>query len=83
MIIKPLDPILYKRVKDAADRKFSVKTSAYKSSWLVAEYKRRGGKYSGKPRSSGVKKGISKIKKKKKLALKLLLKLILEKGQKQ
>ena len=44
----PTNPELYKRVKAAAKRKFDVFPSAYASSWLVREYKKRGGKYSGK-----------------------------------
>ena len=43
---KPLDQTLYKKVKREADKKFEAPTSAYKSSWIVREYKKRGGKYS-------------------------------------
>jgi len=45
---KPTNPKLYATVKAAAKRKFDVFPSAYASSWLVREYKKRGGKYSGK-----------------------------------
>lgn len=45
---KPTDMALYNRVKAQAKRKFKVWPSAYASGWLVKEYKRRGGKYSGK-----------------------------------
>lgn len=47
-----LDKKLYKKVKRRADAKFEAKTSAYKSSWIVREYKRLGGKFSGKKTSS-------------------------------
>lgn len=42
---KPADQALYQRVKAEADRKFLAPTSIYKSAWIVAEYKRRGGLY--------------------------------------
>lgn len=45
---KPTNMALYNRVKAQAKRKFKVWPSAYSSGWLVKEYKRRGGKYSGK-----------------------------------
>jgi hypothetical protein len=45
---KPTNPKLYATVKAAAKRKFDVFPSAYASSWLVREYKKRGGKYRGK-----------------------------------
>jgi hypothetical protein len=38
---------LYSRVKAEAKRKFKVWPSAYASGWVVKEYKRRGGGYSG------------------------------------
>lgn len=41
----PADPELYARVKAEAKKKFDVYPSAYANGWLVAEYKRRGGKY--------------------------------------
>jgi hypothetical protein len=41
----PTNPELYARVKSAAKKKFDVYPSAYANGWLVAEYKRRGGKY--------------------------------------
>ncbi len=41
----PLDNKLYSYVKKLADKKFNSKTSVYKSSWIVHEYKKRGGKY--------------------------------------
>ena len=45
---EPLNKKLYEKVKKEAKNKFAVWPSAYASGWLVAEYKRRGGKYSGK-----------------------------------
>jgi hypothetical protein len=41
----PADAVLYARVKAAAKRKFPTYPSIYANSWLVQEYKRRGGKY--------------------------------------
>ena len=42
---EPQDKELYARVKAAAKKKFSVYPSAVANAWVVAEYKRRGGKY--------------------------------------
>lgn len=42
-----LDESLHKKVKKLADKKFSSKTGIYKSSWIVREYKKRGGKFLG------------------------------------
>jgi hypothetical protein len=42
-----LNPELYKKAKETADKKYK-KHGAYKSMFLVSEYKRLGGKYSGK-----------------------------------
>ena len=47
----PINQSLYEKVKNEAKKKF-VWPSAYGSSWLVREYKKRGGKYSGKKSSS-------------------------------
>ena len=44
----PKDKKLYNYVKQLANKKFLSKTGVYKSSWIVREYKKRGGKYSGK-----------------------------------
>lgn len=41
----PADPKLYTRCKAAAKRRFPTYPSIYANSWLVAEYKRRGGTY--------------------------------------
>jgi len=43
----PVDSRLYKYVKRLADQKFESKTGVYKSSWIVREYKKRGGRYKG------------------------------------
>ena len=52
-----LDEKLHKLVKSLADEKFQSKTGIYKSSWIVAEYKRRGGKFQGsKSKNSDLKK---------------------------
>ena len=44
---EPTNMLLYKSVKEEADLKFKSKTGIYKSSWIVREYKKRGGTYSG------------------------------------
>ena len=41
----PTNPKLYARVKAEAKRKFDVYPSVYANSWLVREYKKRGGGY--------------------------------------
>ncbi len=46
------DKELYNKVKRMADKKFESKTGIYKSSWIVKEYKRLGGKYKGKKPST-------------------------------
>ena len=43
----PTNKKLYASVTATAKKKFKVWPSAYASSWLVKEYKKRGGKYSG------------------------------------
>ena len=55
---KAKDQGLYERVVADAKRKFDVWPSIPASSWVVAEYKRRGGKYEGKKpgRSRGLEK---------------------------
>lgn len=47
MASKPLDMKLYNSVKELANKKFKAPSGIYRSSWIVKEYKRRGGKYSG------------------------------------
>lgn len=41
----PANRALYSRVKAEAKRKFRVYPSVYANSWLVREYKKRGGRY--------------------------------------
>lgn len=46
---------LYNYVKTLANKKFQSKSGIYRSSWIVKEYKRRGGKYMGsKPKKTGL-----------------------------
>ena len=55
MSSKPTDKILYEKVKKLANKKFESKSGIYRSSWIVKEYKRLGGKYKGsKPKNSGL-----------------------------
>jgi hypothetical protein len=49
----PLDAALYKEVKLIADILYK-KPSAYRSGFIVKEYKRRGGKYSGSKTKQGL-----------------------------
>jgi hypothetical protein len=52
---KPTNPALYNKIKMEAKKRFKKWPSAYGSAWLVKEYKKRGGTYSGKKsRSSGI-----------------------------
>tara|TARA_R100000951_G_scaffold98602_2_gene88644 strand:- start:4551 stop:4742 length:192 start_codon:yes stop_codon:yes gene_type:complete len=44
----PTNKGLYASVKQSAKKKFSVYPSAYANAWVVREYKKRGGSYSGK-----------------------------------
>jgi len=55
--MNPTNKSLYNKVKTEAKKKFKAWPSAYGSAWLVKEYKRRGGKYSGKKSKS---RGISR-----------------------
>lgn len=52
----PADAKLYASVKAETKRRFKAYPSIYANSWLVREYKQRGGKYrcSGKKRSGGL-----------------------------
>jgi len=51
----PTDAKLYKKIKDEAKKKFKVYPSIYANSWVVREYKKRGGTYSGvKSKSRGL-----------------------------
>lgn len=44
---EPVNKKLYDRVKDDAKKKFERYPSIYASSWIVREYKKRGGSYKG------------------------------------
>lgn len=44
---------LYEKVKSDADKIYS-KSSAYKSGWIVKEYKKRGGRYKGDKNNDGL-----------------------------
>jgi hypothetical protein len=48
----PNNKALYNYVKQLANKKFKSKSGIYRSSWIVREYKKRGGKYTGKKSSS-------------------------------
>ena len=50
---KPLDMKLYRQIKHEADNVYK-KPSAYKSGWVVKEYKKRGGKYKGSKTDEGL-----------------------------
>jgi len=49
----PINKELYKQVKEEADQKYK-KPSAYKSGYIVKEYKRRGGEYKGSKPDDGL-----------------------------
>jgi hypothetical protein len=52
---EPINKELYSKVKKLANKKFTSKSGIYRSSWIVKEYKKRGGKYSGPPsKNSGL-----------------------------
>ncbi len=57
MANEPTNRRLYNRVVAEARRKFRIFPSAYASAFIVREYKKRGGKYSGRKSSS---KGIAR-----------------------
>lgn len=60
MVDKPLDIKLYNKIKLLADKKFIAKTSIYKSSWIVKEYKKAGGKYSNFGKGNGKLTGLKR-----------------------
>jgi hypothetical protein len=45
---EPIDHHLYEKARSSANRKFGAKTSLYKSSYMVHEYLKMGGRYRGK-----------------------------------
>jgi len=57
---EPKNKTLYEKVKRKADKKFD-KPSAYKSAWIVKQYKEEGGTYKGK-KSKDLAKAIKNIK---------------------
>ena len=56
---KPVDTKLYEKVKKLANKKFESKSGIYRSSWIVKEYLKRGGKYSG-TKSQSKSKGLAR-----------------------
>ena len=53
MTINPTNKKLYEQVKKEADAKFLAPTSAYKSAWIIREYKKRNGTFENpKPKDS-------------------------------
>jgi hypothetical protein len=57
MTVTPTNTSLYERVKREAKSKFQTYPSIYANSWIVKEYKKRGGKYAGPaPRNSGLRR---------------------------
>ncbi len=44
---------LYSKAKTKANKKYGIKSGAYKSMYMVSEYKRMGGKYSTKKKMGG------------------------------
>lgn len=44
----PTNLPLYESIKKDANKKFVAPTSAYRSAWIVRQYKERGGKFEGK-----------------------------------
>jgi hypothetical protein len=53
----PTNQKLYDLVKSLANDKFDTRSGVYRSSWIVNEYKRLGGRFKGsKPRNSGLKR---------------------------
>lgn len=57
----PIDVKLYNKIKLLADKKFIVPTSIYKSSWIVREYKKAGGRYAESSQTGNKSKGIDNI----------------------
>tara|TARA_A100001391_G_scaffold51311_1_gene31361 strand:- start:34 stop:468 length:435 start_codon:yes stop_codon:yes gene_type:complete len=56
---EPTNKTLYNKVKQEAKNKFERYPSLYASAWIVREYKKRGGKYSG-PKAPKKEQGTSK-----------------------
>ena len=47
------NPSLYRKAKAMAKRKFKVYPSAYANSYMVGQYKKMGGKYTGAKKAEG------------------------------
>ena len=60
MANSPTDTALYEKVKREAKKKFDYYPSLYASSWIVREYKKRGGEYSGRKTKKTKSQGISR-----------------------
>lgn len=41
----PANPKLYAKIKKLADQIFPIKTSVYKSAWIIREYKKQNGTF--------------------------------------
>ena len=54
-----LDPNLYKKAKKKAIEKFGEKSNAYRSMYIVTQYKKMGGRYSGSKKEAK-KRGVSR-----------------------
>lgn len=54
-----LDPKIYKKAKKKAVEKFGDKSSAYRSMYIVSQYKKMGGRYSGS-KQEAKKRGVSR-----------------------
>lgn len=53
----PKNKVLYNKIKEEAKQKYKRYPSIYANSWIVNEYKKRGGEYIGsKPKQSGLKR---------------------------
>ena len=54
-MVETIDKKLYNIVKKLANEKFQSKSGIYRSSWIVREYKKRGGTYKGtRSKSQGI-----------------------------
>lgn len=48
----PLNPTLYARVKELANKKFTARTGVYRSAWIIRQYKKKGGTFQPQAKSS-------------------------------
>ena len=56
------NPSLYRKAKAMAKRKFDVYPSAYANSYMVSQYKKMGGKYTGAKKAEGGPVGLTQRK---------------------